>query len=152
MFLPSPRVLEPDRALRRLVAQGRRQGRFSKLCVEVNGTDISTPSSSDYYVLVAYPVQKIMVQLPSQCFVASCILWCDWERWQFRQAFGSFLDPRSGDASWRHHRPGPHLRWENVIVKTLGDHWKRNAASAGWKSQRGVFRVQAYKLFGLRPF
>ena len=93
-----------------------------------------------------------MVQLPSQCFVAACVLWCDWEWWQFQQAVGSLLDPHCRETSWRHQRPGPHLRWESVFIKTLGDHWKRKAASVEWKRQRGAFRVQAYKIFGARPF
>jgi ribonuclease HI len=125
---------------------------FAKVCVDVSEPRTETTHNSGYYVLVAYPVQTFVMQLPSQSFVAACILWCDWEWWQFRQAAGSLLDPRCEDNHWRHERPGPHLRWETVFVKTYGDFWKRQAASIGWNRERGAFRTKAYELFRIRPF
>ena len=132
-------------SLHRAVGKG-----FAKLFLE-SGEAYNT-AASDYYALVAFRVQTMMNHLPSQCSVAASVLWCDWEWWQFRQAVGTHLDPTCTDSHWRNDRTGPHLRWENVFVKTFGDHWKREAASTQWKQQRGAFRFKAYQLFQSKPF
>ena len=106
----------------------------------------------NYHILVAFPVQSTEVQLASQCFVAACILWRDWDTWLFTQAVGVHFDPRCRETNWRHDRPGPHLRWESVFVKSFGDQWKRHAAAVSWKQQRGAFRRKAYEIFNARPF
>ena len=124
--------------------------KFARVCVHAGETSLSSPTQ--YYALVAFPVQDLQTQLPSQCFVAATVLWCDWEWWQFRQAVGIQHDPQCTELAWRHDRPGPQLRWEHVFIKTFGDHWKREAASTQWKQHRGTFRHRAYQMFQARPF
>ncbi len=62
------------------------------------------------------------------------------------------MDPTCTELQWRHHRPGPHLRWENVFATCLGEGWKRTVESIGWKALKGTFRDKAYLMFQARSF
>eukprot|EP00973_Karenia_brevis_P009177 1244178-Karenia_brevis.AAC.1 len=83
--------------------------------------------------------------MPSQCFLPACILWHDHQWWRWRQETFSTADPAQRAEQWRHARPGQHMKWEDVFVKTFGSDWKKRAASSAWKQCRGEFRDKAYQ-------
>ena len=132
---------------------------FARLCVQAMpmlraGDFLLTATTYEKIAPLVQTValQQHQVEVPSQCFLASCTFWCDWQWWQWRQAVGLCLDPGCNETVWRHDRSGPHLRWESVFVKALGDKWKDLAAQADWQRRKGEFRTKAYSIFGAKSF
>ena len=124
---------------------------FAKVCREVPR---SSQHTDDSYGSLFESVQTQIhtTKLPSQCFIAACITWCDHQWWNWRQAIGLVLGPRDMNLGWGHSRKGPHPRWEIIFVNTIGENWKLDAASTEWRKMKGSFRHKAYNLFGAKPF
>ena len=126
---------------------------FARLPLESSLVDSAAWSSNSFYAFViTAPMQSYVVNSYSMCFVLACIMLCDWDWWQWQQAIGLQIAPRSRNSQWRHSRPGPHLRWENVFVQTFGDQWKEHAASDRWPQWKGQFRDKVYGLVGTVSF
>eukprot|EP00973_Karenia_brevis_P060099 8362353-Karenia_brevis.AAC.1 len=45
---------------------------------------------------------------------------------------------------WRHDRPGPHLRWEAVLISCFGMHWRDRATTKAWWTTHAEFITSAY--------
>jgi hypothetical protein len=63
----------------------------------------------------------------------------DW--WHWRQALGLL---GLSQEPCRHDRPGPHCRWEGLLVQIFGSTWKSLASKADWPSRLGIFIDQAH--------
>ncbi len=66
--------------------------------------------------------------------MGAVIIWRDFEWWAWGQALGLLGLQQS---PWRHNRPGPHVRWEGVVVQIVGPRWKVAAVLETWGGKLG---------------